>query len=377
MTHTQKRADTGADHFNADPEKSFTIPARLYFDPEFLEHERREVFWKSWIFVGHVSDLQNPGDYITAQFCGQRLFVIRTAEGRLKSCFNVCQHRGHSLLQGKGNASQRIVCPYHAWAYDHDGQLLHARNCEKVAGFDKADFSLPEIHVEDFCGFIFVNLDPGARPMSEVYPGAAEVMNNFCPDIESLTVGPGVPFTINGNWKNVGDNLLECYHCHPAHHAFVDLVRMKTYQVETHEYWSVQYGHCKPDNSAYPFPDSVTDDRFMTLFLWPNMAFTRFPGAEGINVFSFFPLNAEQTHQDFTYYRPGTELTPTEQSAMDYFADVLGPEDVGLVEDVQQGLNSLGYHQGRMMVDPERSEISEHALHHFQNLVMREMKGYV
>jgi len=56
---------------------------------------------------------------------------------------------------------------------------------------------------------------------------------------------------------------------------------------------------------------------------------------------------------------------------------VLGPEDVDLVENVQRGLHSLGYHQGRIMVDAARSELSEHALHHFQNLVMSEMADYV
>ncbi|MGB0848390.1 MAG: aromatic ring-hydroxylating oxygenase subunit alpha [Thiolinea sp.] len=377
MQQINKRADTSIDGFSSNPEQSFTMPARIYFDPGFLEDEKRQVFWKSWIFAGHVSDLQNPGDYITTEFCGQRLFVIRATNGELSAYFNVCQHRGHSLLRGKGSANKRIVCPYHAWAYDHQGQLLHARNCEKVSGFEKTDFDLPEIHVEDFCGFVFVNLDPNARPMSEVYTGAADMLRSFCPDIDKLTPGPNTPFDIKGNWKNVGDNLLECYHCHPAHHAFVDLVKMKTYQVETHKYWSVQYGHCKPDNTAYAFADSVEDDRFATLYMWPNMAFTRLPGTEGINVFTFFPLTAELTHQDFIYYSPTTDITATEQAAMDYFAEVLGPEDVNLVEDVQQGLNSLGYHQGRIMVDPERSEISEHALHHFQNLVMQEMRDFV
>jgi len=64
-------------------------------------------------------------------------------------------------------------------------------------------------------------------------------------------------------------------------------------------------------------------------------------------------------------------MTETETKALDYFRDVLGPEDVDLVEDVQRGLHSQGYHQGRFMVDASRSEISEHAVHHFQNLVAR------
>lgn len=376
MDQISKRPHPAGDRFSADAGKSYTMPARIYFDPDFLEAEKRQIFWKSWIFVGHVSDLERPGDYITAEFTGQRLFVIRTTDGELKSFFNVCQHRGHSLLKGKGSTRQPIVCPYHAWAYGFDGQLLAARNCDQVAGFDRADFALPGIRVEDLGGFVFVNLDPEARPMSEVYPGAAEALARFCADTTSLRASRTVQFDIKGNWKNVADNLLECYHCSTAHRAFVDLVKMETYKVELHDYWSVQHGQCRPSNTAYDFAVG-DDDRFMALYLWPSMAFIGLPGTRGVNVFSFHPLDAECTRQVFTYFHPGGEVTATEEASFKYFEDVLGPEDVELVEDVQVGLQSLGYHQGRIMVDPQRSEISEHALHHFQNLVMSQMQSFV
>ena len=377
MDQIVKRPDTSVDRFRADAEQSWTMPARIYHDPDFLEDEKRAIFRRSWLFVGHVSDLRDPGDYITARFAGERVFVIRTASGDLKAFFNVCQHRGHSLLRGKGRAHRPIVCPYHAWAYDHDGTLIAARNCDAVEGFECGDFALPEIRVDSIGGFVFVNLDPEARPMAEVYAGTAEVLAAFCPGSEALTPDETIPFEIAGNWKNVGDNLLECYHCSTAHRAFVDLVKMDTYTVGLHDYWSVQHGECRPDNSAYEFGDDVANARFMTLYLWPGMAFAGFPGTGGVSVFSFVPTAPESTYQEFTYYRPGAAMTRTETAALAYFRDVLGPEDVDLVEDVQEGLRSAGYHQGRIMVDAARSEISEHALHHFQSLVMREMRDYL
>jgi choline monooxygenase len=373
MDQISKRPDVTSNLFSADAGRSYTIPARIYHDPQFLEDEKRQIFWRSWIFVGHVSEVARPGDYITAQFAGQRVFVIRTTEGGLKAFFNVCQHRGHSLLKGKGNTRKPIVCPYHAWAYNHDGELIAARNCDNVAGFERGQFSLPGIRVDTMGGFLFVNLDPQARPMSEVYPGAAEALASFSGDTTALKPARGITFDIKGNWKNVADNLLECYHCSASHKAFVDLVKMDTYTVDLHEFWSIQFGDCRPQNTAYDFPPDA-DNRFIALYLWPSMAWVGLPGARGVNVFSFHPLEAELTRQDFTYYHPGGDLTPTEEASVKYFEDVLGPEDVWLVEDVQVGLHSLGYHQGRIMVDPQRSSISEHALHHFQNLVMREMR---
>ena len=371
MADTPARPDKSVDRFDADPGKSYTLPAHMYVDPETLRIETAAIFSKSWIYVAHASELAEPGDYVTAEVADQRVYVIHTESGAIKAFFNVCQHRGHSLLRGKGKARKLLVCPYHALSYDHDGALVAAPNCQNVADFDKADFSIPEIRVDTLAGFVFVNLDPDARPMAEVFAGAEERLLGFCPEASSLNTTEGIVFDIKGNWKNVGDNLLECYHCSTAHKAFVDMVEMPTYQVETHEHWSVQWGDTRTHNTAYDFNPQTDERDFVTLYLWPTLAFTKFPGTGGLATFSFLPTGPEVTRQVFTYHATGDTPTETETKALDYFRDVLGPEDVDLVEDVQRGLHSQGYHQGRFMVDASRSEVSEHAAHHFQNLVAR------
>ena len=373
MDFPHSRPDKSQDRFDSDAANSYTIPASMYHEPEVLKQETAKIFSKSWIYVAHQSELAEPGQYVTAEIADQRIYVIRTSLGDLKAFFNVCQHRGHSLLSGKGYAQKLLTCPYHAWSYDHDGKLQAAPNCDQVKGFAKEDFSIPEINVESFAGFIFVNLDPAAKPMSEVYAGAEERLQAFCPNTENLLSNSDVIFDIKGNWKNVADNLLECYHCSTAHRAFVDLVEMPTYQVELHEHWSIQWGDCRPENKAYEYDKDTKETTFATLFLWPSLAFTKFPGTQGVSTFFYNPLEPELTHQVFAYHAPDSNLTQTEAKAMKYFQDVLGPEDVSLVEDVQRGLHSQGYHQGRFMVDDKRSEISEHAVHHFQNLVMKSL----
>ena len=168
-----------------------------------------------------------------------------------------------------------------------------------MVGFKKQEFDLPTVAVDTFAGFVFVNLDPDARPMAEVFEGAEEALTKFRAGTEAFTADDTVLFDIKGNWKNVGDNLLECYHCAPAHKAFVDLVDMKTYEVETHKYWSIQYGTCRPQNTAYNF-SSDKDEQFCTLYLWPGLAFAVFPGIDGVSTFSFVPTAPEITHQAFT-----------------------------------------------------------------------------
>ena len=373
MDQIYDRPDKTQDRFDTDPELSYTIPAQLYWDPVVLDEERQHIFDTSWVLVAHRSELAEPGAYVTAEILGQRVFAIRGRDGELRAFYNVCQHRGHALLEGKGRAKNVITCPYHAWAYDYDGTLKSARHCDDVKGFDKADFSIPAVHVQEFAGFVFVNLDPEAAPIEADHEGLEEAVRRFCPVVDDLKPALEVIFDIRGNWKNVGDNLLECYHCAPSHKAFVDLVDMDTYKVETFGSWSQQYGDCRPTNSAYDFAQAQSGacETFATIYMFPALAFVTFPGATGIVTFTFLPVEPELTHQVFAYYSRDGALTETEQAVLDYFSDVLGPEDVGLVESVQKGLHSYGYHQGRFVIDSKRSHTSEHAVHHFHTLVMK------
>lgn len=370
MEQLFKRPDKSVDQFDHAPEVSYTLPGWMYHDPATFETEKRTIFWKSWSHVGHVAELENEGDYLTAEIAGQGIFVIRGSDGALRAFFNTCQHRGHSLLKGKGRAKDLIVCPYHSWSYDHAGALRAAPNSDQVKDFDKACFGLAPIRVEIFAGFVFVNLDAEAPGMAETFPGAETWLTDHCPAAPDLAPTGEVLFDIKGNWKNVGDNFLECYHCSATHRAFVDLVDMDTYKVETNEHWSVQYGQCRASNSAFDFT-AGGDTTFFALYLWPALAFVKFPGTDGIATFSFLPLEPELTHQAFIYHAVNGKPTDTEKDALAYFQDVLGPEDVDLVEDVQRGLHSLGYHQGRFMVDAGRSGLSEHAVHHFHSMVHR------
>jgi choline monooxygenase len=361
------RPERSVDRFDPDPAKSFTLPADLYTRPEVLEQEWSAIFHKTWQLVGPASTLAEPGSYLTAEIGDQRVFVLRSADGELRAFFNVCLHRGHSLLSGQGSLGARITCPYHAWAYDTDGRLSGARMSDRMEGFDLDDYALPGVAVEEFCGFVFVNLDPDPLSMNDTYPGAEETIRSLVPQVDGLVPASVSTFEIQGNWKNVGDNLLECYHCHPAHRAFVDLIDMDTYRNETYQNWSVKSGQCRADNAVYAA--TTGSPGFASVYLWPNLSIGCLPGQRGALAFSFLPTSPESTHQELLFLTPDGQLDDVEKQGFQYFNDVLGPEDVSLVEDVQVGLRSLGYHQGKFICIPDRPEISEHSVHHFHAMV--------
>ncbi len=110
-----------------DPQRSAALPGYLYSDPAVFAEEKRRLFYASWQVVAHESELPNAGDYVCASVVDQSLFVLRGHDGVVRAFFNVCQHRAHELLTGKGNVKSVIVCPYHAWSYELDGSLRGAR----------------------------------------------------------------------------------------------------------------------------------------------------------------------------------------------------------------------------------------------------------
>jgi len=140
---------------------------------------------------------------------------------------------------------------------------------DRMPAFDVDDYRLVEIAVEEYCGFVFVHLGDDPRSMDESYPGLRDAIAEVHSDPGSLRLERDTTFDIAGNWKNVADNLLECYHCHPAHKAFVDLIDMAGYRNETFNGWSVQSGPAGPGNGVYDVSSGAPG--FVSTFVWPNV----------------------------------------------------------------------------------------------------------
>ena len=140
-----------------------TLPANIYYQPEIFELEKERIFYNSWQYVGHVSMLAEPASYLVRDICDQSVIVLRTNDGELCAYHNVCQHRAHRLLEGEGSLSPLIVCPYHTWSYDYQGQLQSARGTEDIENFDKSKICLKTVRLELFFGFHLCEFRESAR----------------------------------------------------------------------------------------------------------------------------------------------------------------------------------------------------------------------
>jgi len=357
--------------FSRDPARSYTMPARFYTSHEIYEAEKGAIFYKTWHYAGHISQVRERRSFFTTSIHDQNIFVARGQDDVVRAFYNVCAHRGHELLQGAGRKSV-ITCPYHAWAFDFSGNLVSARNSENVAGFDKCEFALKPVRLEIFCGMIMVNLDPDATPFAEQFDGLEDEIRQYMPRVDALEFAQRDEFDVAANWKVLVDNFLECYHCAPAHKDFVDLVDMNSYRTITHKRYSSQCAAAplSTNSKAYSFEPGDVDFGYAGFFVWPNFTIWIYPGEANLSVLQMNPATPARTIEYQDWFTLGGVLSPQLREAATYQKDVLQPEDIGLCESVQRGLASRGYNQGRFIVDHGKTELSEHAVHHFQLMVV-------
>ena len=216
-----------------------------------------------------------------------------------------------------------------------------------------------------------INLDPEAESLSTLAPGLEDEIRQYCPSVDDLVFAQRDTYNVECNWKVMIDNFLECYHCHTAHRDFVDLVDMKSYRSKVHGIYSshVSDAVASTDNSAYKFEKGDVDFGFAGWFLWPNLTIWAYPGEANLSVLQMNPDGVERTVEFQDWFAKSATPDPQLRDAMDYQKDILQPEDIGLCVSVQKGLRSKGYNQGRFVVDNNLSELSEHAVHHFQKMV--------
>ena len=366
---TEQQFDAIRTGYDPDPSRSLSLRAEAYTDPVWFALDGREIIAKSWQWICHAEKVRAPGSYTTAEIAGNPIVVIRDPEGVLRAFYNVCKHRAHPVLSGEGKV-QRIVCPYHAWRYRLDGQLAGAPLTGNLKDFATGEIRLTPVQVEEFSGFIFVNLDSSVPPLRTLSGALGDEVHHWAPDVEQLTFGHRLSYEIKSNWKNVVDNFLECYHCPGAHKDFCTLVDMKTYKVSTHGIYSSHMAEAgKTQNSAYD-TSAAKVRTHAVWWVWPNTCLMRYPGRSSMIVLHIIPVSVDRTLETYDFFLETPEPDDLEKQAIHYLDTVLQAEDIALVENVQRGMGTPAFTQGRIVHDPQGSGMSEHALHHFHGLVL-------
>lgn len=215
-----------------------TIPAEYYYEMEHYRKDEAYLAENWWFLADHVSRVAEPGDFFVFKFgIGQSAIVVRNESGEIKAFHNICRHRGSRLCRhaddprpdddrlsvrqaGESGNAQFFRCPYHAWLYDLDGNLIDAY--DTPADFELADNGLIPCHLHIEGGHVFLNFSRAAEPPPfEGGFGYGWERINKTFDMASLKVGTRKSYQMKANWKLGLENFMECYHCGPAHENLV------------------------------------------------------------------------------------------------------------------------------------------------------------
>ena len=195
-----------------------TLPPWCYTSEEFYQREVDRIFRRSWNFVGREDQIPHPGDYFTLEMFGESFIFIRDRAGSIHAFANTCRHRGCRLLAGEGNRSS-IICPYHAWTYGPNGDLIGMRGMEKTAHFDAADYGLIPLRLESWAGFLFLNLDETAGPLQDYLGDLPEQFSSY--EFSDMVCVRRKEYDLACNWKLYIENAMEDYHTAMVHNASI------------------------------------------------------------------------------------------------------------------------------------------------------------
>lgn len=185
-----------------------------YFDPEFFQLELEKIFRKQWLFACREEDIPNIGDRVPLQVGPDSYFIVRSGPDEFKAFYNSCLHRG-TMLCAKKETAKTIRCPYHAWEWNIDGRLKRIPSHWDFPEITRINGSLPEVRLDRWGGFIFINADPDALPLMDALGPMPEHFKDFQP--EKRYTKARFRKLVRANWKVTQEAFQESYHLYATH----------------------------------------------------------------------------------------------------------------------------------------------------------------
>ncbi|GAA4007997.1 aromatic ring-hydroxylating dioxygenase subunit alpha [Sphingomonas humi] len=349
----------------ADPLDDVSLPGWLYWHPAFFAAEQKAFLRAVPQIVCHQNEIAEPGAWRSLEFLGESIIVVRGDDGVVRAFANVCRHRGSRLLDGNGGCVRLLTCPYHAWSYARDGRLVAVPQSEDYPGLDRSRLGLKPVTLENWRGFLFVTLEPGA-------PTVADMMAPFEDEVapyrfeELSAIGRVTLRSRDLNWKTIADNYSDALHIAVGHPGLTRLFG-RGYRVEAHEHVDRMEGDLveRPSSNlserAYQqmLPEaghlpSSHRRKWLYFKLWPNTAFDIYP--DQVDFMQFLPVTAEQTViREISYALPDERRTMRASRYLNWRINRrVNAEDTALIGRVQQGMRSPSYEPGPL----GRSEVA-------------------
>jgi glycine betaine catabolism A len=347
------------------PGSGYTLPAAAYRDEAVLAWERRHLFADAWVCVGRADELAATGSRRAVDVGDDTVLLVRGDDRRLRGFFNVCRHRGHELaVCGTTSTHRSIHCPYHGWRYGLDGSLISTPRFVAPPEFEPADHGLVRVAVDEWHGWVLLNVGGDAPPVGRFLDGIEEVVAPYEP--ERLVVGATHRYDIAANWKVVAENYQECFHCpniHPELCRVSPSTSGENYAGHRGMWvggWMELMSHAATmsiDGRSGAVPlrnlDGVARRRIEYLGVLPNLLLSLHP--DYVMTHRLEPLAPGRTAIECQWLFAPEAIAADgfdPSFAVDFW-DLTNRQDWAACEGVQRGLASRGYRQGPFGVDED------------------------
>jgi len=293
----------------------YRVPSSHYYDEKRWKAEMDKVFRRMPLMLAMSAEIREPGDYKAMDAGKTPVLIVRTDSGRVKAFVNMCSHRGAQVMEaGKGN-THRFTCPYHAWSYNREGELIGILSNKDFGDIDKSCYGLTELPCLERAGLIWVTTDPKSKlDISTFLSGYDELLAHF--GFESwhhfdsqIVPGP--------NWKIAYDGYMDLYHL-PILHK--DTFGADFPNKALYYRWGPHQRVSGPDAtlSAYEdLPEAEWPTEHLISGVWtifPHVSIAGFDsGGRAVMISQLFPGDTPET--SFTIQNYVMEKAPNEEEA--------------------------------------------------------------
>ena len=197
---------------------SYAVQTSDYTSADFFQLEQTRLWPRVWSVACRANDIPNVGDHLTYELAGYSLLIVRAAPSTFNAFHNACRHRGRALVDRNGN-SECFVCPFHGWTYGLDGALQKIPAHWDFPHVDARTTGLQPVQVQEFDGWLFVNMDPTAAPLED-HLGEVTMRHLTSQPVRrdsQLWKQWHYGLTVNANWKVMAEAFFEVYHVNNTH----------------------------------------------------------------------------------------------------------------------------------------------------------------
>lgn len=236
------------------------VHRRLYTDPEIFERELERIFGRAWIYIGHESQIPEPGDFYTTRIGRQPVLLVRHKDGNIHVLYNRCAHRGAQVVGVERGHAEALICCYHGWTYETDGRiksvpLNHGYPEHFEASEDKLGMA-PLAQVESYRGFVFANMSkdgPGLIEFLGYMTTSFDDMIDRAPDGAIVVAGGVHKHAYDGNWKLYLENLCDAAHPTFVHQSSIEAARAQDDTVCTDGAGEIAVRQMRQNGAPYEF----------------------------------------------------------------------------------------------------------------------------